>query len=127
MGVLKNILQGSASAWALSTFVKKSGDTMTGNLVMNSAIYPSSNTESLSANKTLVSTSSQYQFLDPNGANRDVTLPTAATNMLFIISNTSTGIYSLTVKNSGGTAQGNPIAAGVISGFYYNGTSWILC
>lgn len=32
MGVFKNILKGSASAWALSTFVKKSGDTMTGNL-----------------------------------------------------------------------------------------------
>lgn len=32
MSILKNILKGSASAWALATFVKKSGDTMTGPL-----------------------------------------------------------------------------------------------
>lgn len=234
MGVLKNILVGSASAWALATFVKKSGDTMTGDLGfsgngrkitadmsnatranrfalqtsttngntrvgilpngtstlsgvdcyagtdpdnanflqvhadgagphvgLNSAktgtgttrnlvfqidsvtkayldaltfafnlsgrLEPSSNTESLSANKTLTSTSPQYQFLNPNGSNRDVTLPSATTNMLFFIKNTGSAGNTLTVKDSGGSAvTGGTIANTVIMGFYYNGSSWQL-
>lgn len=89
--------------------------------------YFQSNTESLSANKTLTATSAIYQFLNPNGVNRDVTLPTAATNMLFIIKNTGTGGYTLTVKDSGGSAvTGGTIANTVTIGFFYNGSSWQL-
>jgi len=89
--------------------------------------YFTSNTESLSATKTLVATSPQYQFLNPNGSNRDVTLPAAATNMLFIIKNTGSAGNTLTVKDSGGTAvSGGTIANTVTMGFYYNGSSWQL-
>lgn len=96
------------------------------NLTANRFI-PYSNRASLSGASTLTATSAQYQFLDPNGANRDVNLPTAATNMLYIIKNIGTGGYTLTVKDSGGSAiTGGTIANNVAMGFYYDGTAWQL-
>jgi hypothetical protein len=89
--------------------------------------YFTSNTESLSGTKTLIATSAQYQFLNPNGANRDVTLPSPATNMLFIIKNTGSSGNTLVVKDSGGSAiTGGTIANTVTMAFYYNGSSWQL-
>lgn len=90
-------------------------------------VRSTSNTESLSGNKTLTTTSEQYQFLNPNGSNRDVILPTAATDMLYFIKNTGSAGNTLIVKDSGGTAvTGGTIANTVIMGFFYNGSSWQL-
>lgn len=102
-------------------------DALTFAFNLSGRLEPSSNTESLSATKTLTSTSPQYQFLNPNGSNRDVTLPSATTNMLFIIKNTGSAGNTLTVKDSGGSAiTGGTIANTVAMGFYYNGSSWQL-
>lgn len=96
-----------------------------GNVAISKRLKPSSNTESLSGSKTLVTTSPQYQFLNPNGSNRDVNLPAAETDMLFTIVNTGSAGNILTVKDSGGTAITNgAIANGITMGFYYNGTNW---
>jgi microcystin-dependent protein len=62
----------------------------------------SANVESLSANKTLTDADAAIQYLNPNGANRDVTLPALGTgNHQFIITNTAGATYTLTVKTAG--------------------------
>lgn len=90
-------------------------------------IRSASNRETLSGNKTIAATDPQYQFLNPNGANRDVTLPSATQEMFFVIKNTGSAGNTLTVKDSGGTAvTGGTIANNVAMGFYYDGTAWQL-
>lgn len=59
------------------------------------------NTETLGANKTLTNDSPTYQYLNPNTANRVVTLPAVAvTNKPFVISNTNGAAYTLDVQNA---------------------------
>lgn len=104
-----------------------SGDATLRILTLTSGIKTASNVESLSANKTLAESSPQYQFLNPNGSNRDVTLPAGITGMQFIIKNTGSAGEVLTVKNSGGTAIiGGTIANTVVMGFFYDGSAWQL-
>jgi hypothetical protein len=67
----------------------------------------------LSAADTLTTASALIQLLDPNGANRDVTLPATGR---FVIRNISTGAFALVVKNAGGTTLAT-IRAGVSVGF----------
>lgn len=122
------LLGTSGSAIGGSVVVRDiSGDATLRILTVTSGIKTGSNAESLSGNKTLSESSPQYQFLNPNGSNRDVTLPAAVTNLLFIIKNTGSAGNTLTVKDSGGTAiSGGTIANTVVMGFYYDGTSWQL-
>lgn len=86
---------------------------------------PNSNVESLSGTKTLVAGDAQYQFLNPNGSNRTVQLPTGVTNMLFIIQNTGSAGNTLTVQNASAVQVGNPISNSITVGFFYNGSSWL--
>ncbi len=61
------------------------------------------NVETLSGNKTLADSDLPIQSLDPNGADRNITLPAAAnTNHAFFFWNRSAS-NNLTVKNSGGS------------------------
>lgn len=78
------------------------------NAVLRSTIRGNmANTESLSAGKTLTDDDFTLQYINCNGAVRDVTLPApAATNHPFFILNTTTAIYAITVKNSAGTIVG---------------------
>jgi hypothetical protein len=110
------------------TLTKDANDVMTWNAPLAATqMRPSSNREALSGNKTITATAPQYQFLDPNGSNRDVTLPVAVSGMLFIVKNIGTGGYTLTVKDSGGSAiTGGVIANSVVMGFMYDGTAWQL-
>lgn len=130
MGVFKNILKGSASAWALSTFVKKSGDIMTGDLELNKLtaskrIVSGVNRQTLSANKTMASTDVQSQYLDPNGSNRDVTLyATPATGDYFIFKNIGSA-NSLVLKNNAGTTI-TTIGISIAVAVEYDGTEWQL-
>lgn len=111
--------------------VNKAGDTMTGNLsvpniTVTQRLTPSTNKETLSANKTLTTSDAQYHFLDPNGSNRDVTMPTEAAGMAYFIKNDGTA-NTITVKDSGGTAIGdNSLAAGIGVGYLYDGIEWQL-
>lgn len=62
------------------------------------------NVQTLAGNLTLTDSSGALQSLDCNGANRDVTLPTASNlNHPFTLINRSAAAYNLVVKNSGGT------------------------
>lgn len=69
MGVFKNILKGSASAWALSTFVKKSGDTMTGGLITPELIVGDAGTEGSGINIGGLTFESTFKVSDIDGAN----------------------------------------------------------
>lgn len=62
----------------------------------------------MSANKTLTDSDVKWQFLDPGGASRDVTLPAVgSSNHPFWIENAADAWGEiLTVKNAGGTAIG---------------------
>ena len=71
-----------------------------------------SNTETLSADKTLTDAKPAGQYLNCNGADRIVTLPApATTNHPFYIFNNTSSLYTITVKNS----------AAVIVGLLYPG------
>lgn len=85
---------------------------------------PNSNVLSMSGTLTLTDSDAQYQFLNPNGSNRIVQLPTAVTNMLYIIKNTGTLGNTLLVRDAGAVQIGNLIANGLVVGYYYNGTVW---
>jgi len=93
--------------------VAKTGGTMTGNLVMNGGIIRPHTVEStLTVNLTIAKGDGQIFNLNPNGANRDVTLwasPTVGDQIQ--IRNSGTGGFLLTVKNSAGTA----ITRGVVA------------
>lgn len=103
------------------------GDASLRILTLTSGIKSAVNAETLSGNKTLSELSPQYQVLNPNGSNRDVTLPAGITGMQFIIKNTGSAGEVLTVKNSGGTAIiGGTIANTVVMGFFYDGSAWQL-
>lgn len=82
------------------------------------------NTETLSGTKTLTDGSRTIQYLDPGGANRDVTLPAEAyTNKPITIYNTADAFELLTVKDDGGATIGivYPLESKT---FISNGTAW---
>lgn len=83
------------------------------------------NTETLSANKTLTSADAAIQVLDPGGSGRDLTLPNVAlmAGRAFLVVNTADAAEVITIKNAGGTTICTPTqneSAIVVS----NGTTW---
>ena len=100
------------------------GGTVSTKTIASKRFIPDSNVQSLSATKTLVATDEQYQFLAPNGADRTVALPAAATGMLFIVKNTGSSGNVLNVQDASAAAVGNPISNGIVAGYMYNGTAW---
>lgn len=87
----------------------------------------SSNTESLSADKTLTVSDPSLQFLDANGAGRNVDLPaeeaSGADGLVFVLVNTTGAAFDLTVRND---AAGTIITvsqneAGIV---FCDGASW---
>lgn len=84
------------------------------------------NVETLGANKTLTDDSPVIQMLNPNTANRVVTLPAVgATNHPFIIGNTNGASYTLDVQNASAVSiyqfsKGNSYM------FVSDGTQWKL-
>lgn len=66
-------------------------------------VINSINTEDLAATKTLVVTDAEYQFLNPDGAHRDVVLPAEAssTGYRYFIFNTADAAENLVVKDDG--------------------------
>ncbi len=86
------------------------------------------NVETLSADKTLVAgTDPMYQYLDPNGVNRIITLDTASAKVgdRWMIRNNGAynTSYYLNIKQS--TTILDYIYAGAIKEFVFDGTNWI--
>ena len=76
-----------------------------GNNTGPGAVINSINTEALEANLTILITDAEYQFIDPGGSNRDVTLPAEAdaTGYRYYIFNTADNDENLVVKDDGGS------------------------
>lgn len=85
-------------------------------------IKVSTSRSAMSGNLTLAFGDPTYQFLDPNGSNRDVTLPTAVTGISYVIDHIG-GANTLTVKDAGASTI-DTLAAGDIVTFVYDGTAW---
>jgi hypothetical protein len=82
------------------------------------------NVEALSTGKTLANTDKYYQFLDPGGANRTITLPaTGSGNHPFFIINTADADEILTIQNSSSVSIGF-IQRGKMRMVVSDGSSW---
>ncbi len=77
----------------------------------------------MSGTLTLTANSSTtYQFLDPNGSDRQVNLPAAATGMVYFIMNVGSANI-LTIKDNGGSTV-TTITFGSFNTFVYSGSAW---
>lgn len=84
-------------------------------------------TRTATGNVALAKTDPVYQFINPNGANRDVTLPAltgADTSVAFSVKNTGTGGYTLTVKTAAAAVLGAAIPNGYTLSVVWDGTNW---
>ena len=134
---MKRIFLTVACVWLLAAGLAYAGQGNPFNNPGGSAIYPQSiwtaslsldnNVEVLSANKTLVVTDLVVQKLDPNGSDRDVTLPAEAssTDLVFWIYNTANGAgEDLTIKDDG-AATIVTLGPGMGMMFSCDGTTWL--
>lgn len=91
------------------------------------ALLGSTATVTATGTVTLTSASAVYQLVNPNGAARDVTLPTLTAGdagRAFVIKNTgSTGNF-LTIKTSSGTQVGPALGNGYTLFVVWSGSVW---
>ncbi len=93
-----------------------------------SAFMPTINVETLTGDKELSEgTDASYQFLDPNGANRTITLSTvgATAGYKFVIRNTAGYDSTYYLSISDGTNEIERIYPQSERGYIYNGTNWV--
>lgn len=91
-----------------------------------SALLGSVDTVTATATVALTSESAVYQMINPNGAARDVTLPTLTqtdSGRPFVVKNTGV-TYALTVKNAAGTQIGPLVANGYSVAVVWTGAGW---
>ena len=99
-----------------------------GNIRATKSITSGINVKTLTGNKTLApGTDEMYQYLDPNGATRTITLATSTANAgdRWVIKNNgafNTG-YNLTIQQGGTTLES--IYAKGVKQFIFDGTNWI--
>lgn len=112
-----------------SPFKKIGADVST--IIANDAVNfqrvkPKINVEALAANRTLLTTDYVIQWLDPNGSDRDVTLPAEAnsTDLLFIILNTANGAGEDLVVEDDTPTTIVTLGPGMTGIFSCDGTNW---
>lgn len=81
-------------------------------------------TQTLGATFTIDDDMPALLFLDPDGAGRTVLLPPEAKGLWFLVINTSSGDYNLTVKEDANTTTIGVVGQGEIGKFYCDGTTW---
>lgn len=97
-------------------------DDITGTFVVRSST--TTNREILLGNKILTTGSALYQFLDPNGSNRDVILPVGVAGIKFTIKNLDVS-NSLNIKESaGGTIQATIDISSPVADIVHDGTEY---
>lgn len=77
-----------------------------------------------SGNVTLTTDSAHVQRIDPGGSARDVTLPTGAAGMWYLIVNTADAAENLVVKAAGGTPTVVTLNQNEAALVVHNGTAW---
>lgn len=91
------------------------------------ALLGSTATVTATGTIALTAESAVYQLINPNGAARDVTLPTLTAGdagRAFVVKNTGSAGNALTVKIAAGTQIGPLIANGYASAYVWSGTGW---
>lgn len=114
------------STYDLGTSAKK-WKTVYADSILSGTVSWDQNVETLSGNKTLAITDFVIQKLDPNGSDRDVTLPAEAssTDLIFVVYNTANGAgEDLTVKDDS-PATIVSLGPGMGMMFSCDGTSWV--
>lgn len=76
----------------------------------------------MSGDVTLTTSDKTYQILDPDGADRILTLPTPATGMSFVVKHAGSA-NTITVKDDGGSVLGT-LNAGDFTTLVYSGSDW---
>ena len=74
----------------------------------------------MTGDETLTASSAICQFLDPNGADRNLDLPDSS---LFVVQNTGDGGEIITVRDSSDVTI-DTVDNGVTLTFIYDGTNW---
>jgi hypothetical protein len=88
-------------------------------------VSESTNVETLSTTKTLVATDATWQFLNPNGASRDINLPTGSASCFkFYFKNTGATDFNLVIKYSSTTLITVRYNSSIVC-MVWNGTTWI--
>jgi len=77
-------------------------------------------TATMSGDETLTTTSAVYQFLDPNGSNRNLDLPNAT---MFVVKNTGDGGEVITVRDASDVTI-DEVDNGVTLTFRWDGSAW---
>ena len=77
-----------------------------------------------SGDVVLTSSSPVYQFIDPNSADRTVTLPTAVVNLGFVIKHIGVA-NTITVKDAA-AATVTTLSATDTATIIYDGTAWVV-
>ena len=97
------------------------------NAAQSAALLGSAAMVTATGTVALTDTSAVYQLINPNGAARDVTLPTLTAGdagRAFVVKNTGSAGNALTVKIAAGTQLGPLIANGYASAYVWSGTGW---
>ena len=129
-----NVLTGDANAWA---GIKAASLELTGGLTLGGtlhvpAIVASGIIQGLSAvervdamvgPRVLTTANLTYQFLNPNGSDRDVTLPDPAPGLTFLVMHIGSG-NTLTVKDYPQTSTVTTVTAGQSKVCIYDGAAW---
>ena len=91
----------------------------------NGNLWLQHNTQQLTGPKTLSNIDKQFQFLDPNGEDRNVLLPTASSagGLEFTITNTA-AFYNLVVKNNADSVIFASVGPGAAAKFICNSIIW---
>ena len=127
----KDAAAGSATASANSAAASSSSattaTTQAGIATAKAALLGSTATVTATGTIALTAESAVYQLINPNGAARDVTLPTLTAGdagRAFVVKNTGSAGNALTVKIAAGTQIDPLIANGYASAYVWSGTGW---
>lgn len=91
------------------------------------ALLGSTATVTATGTIALTAESAVYQLINPNGAARDVTLPTLTAGdagRAFVVKNTGSAGNALTVKIAAGTQLGPLVGNGYSMAVVWSGTAW---
>ena len=97
------------------------------NAAQSAALLGSAAMVTATGTVAITDTSAVYQLIDPNGAARDVVLPTLAAGdagRSFAVKNTGTAGNYLTVKIAAGTQLGPLVGNGYSMAVVWSGTAW---
>ena len=97
-------------------------DDLTGTFVVRSST--TTNREILLGSKVLTTGSALYQFLDPNGSDRDVILPVGAAGVKFTIKNLDTSNVLNLKESVGGTIQATIDISSPVADIVHDGTEY---